>query len=150
MTIDREGLSNGRAASILSLYTASPRHVPSLGQGQDPLCSCTFILQNGIKLCANESRPRIRAVRLEPVCALGSSSYIRPKRMPKQCATELLVRTSVLSVVFGSRSSLLGQSAAEKTRGSLKRMVRAAQASPDHGFCGVRARAGAPSCLELR
>ena len=29
-------------------------------------------------------------------------------------------------------------------------MVRAAQASPDHGFCGVRARAGDPSCLELR
>ena len=27
---------------------------------------------------------------------------------------------------------------------------RAAQASPDHGFCGVRARAGEPSCLELR
>ena len=29
-------------------------------------------------------------------------------------------------------------------------MVRAAQASPDHGFCGVSARAGDPSCLELR
>ena len=30
-------------------------------------------------------------------------------------------------------------------------MVRAAQASPDHGLCGVRAaRAGDPSCLELR
>ena len=26
-------------------------------------------------------------------------------------------------------------------------MVRAAQASPDHGFCGVSARAGDPSCL---
>ena len=31
-----------------------------------------------------------------------------------------------------------------------KLMVRAAQASPDHGFCGVRARAGDHSCLELR
>ena len=30
------------------------------------------------------------------------------------------------------------------------KMVRAAQASPDHGFCGVRARAGDHSCLELR
>ena len=29
-------------------------------------------------------------------------------------------------------------------------MVRAAQASPDHRFCGVSARAGDPSCLELR
>ena len=29
-------------------------------------------------------------------------------------------------------------------------MVRAAQASPDHGFCGVRARAGDHSYLELR
>ena len=28
-------------------------------------------------------------------------------------------------------------------------MVRAAQASPDHGLCGVSARAGDPSCLGL-
>ena len=33
---------------------------------------------------------------------------------------------------------------------ALWHMVRAAQASPDHGFCGVSARAGDPSCLELR
>ena len=80
-TIDREGLFNGKATSILSLHGLTSTR--ALGQGQDPLCSCTFILQNGVKLCANESRPR-RAARLQPVCALGSSSYIRPKR----CSTE--------------------------------------------------------------
>ena len=35
-------------------------------------------------------------------------------------------------------------------KGEVPKMVRAAQASPDHGFCGFRAeRAGDPSCLEL-
>ena len=40
----------------------------------------------------------------------------------------------ISSVVFGAFGRLVSLC-----------MVRAAQASPDHGFCGVRARAGDPS-----
>ena len=77
----RRPLQRQGRASILSLYGLTSTR--ALGQGQVPLCSCTFILQNCVKLCSNESRPR-RAARLQPVCALGSSPYIRPKR----CSTE--------------------------------------------------------------
>ena len=80
-TIDLDGLSNGKAASILSLFAASPRHVPS---DKDKIHSvhAHSSCRTARKLCANE-RAAHAGLRASNLCVLSAplprNSYIRPK-----------------------------------------------------------------------
>ena len=69
-TIDLDGLSNGKAASILSLFAASPRHVPS---DKDKIHSvhAHSSCRTARKLCANE-RAAHAGLRASNLCVLSA------------------------------------------------------------------------------
>ena len=69
-----------------------------------------------------------------------------------QCSIRMIVRLHVhVHVACCSNTERTRAASSVSTRAvAPTRMVRAAQASPDHGFCGFRAeRTGDPSCLGL-
>ena len=70
-----------RHLSACASSTRRPRasRARALGQGQVPLSSCHIHLAER-RQALRQREPPTQAARLQPVCALGSSSYIRPKR----------------------------------------------------------------------